>query len=423
MLHLYRRHLKSCPHRSWKYTRCQCPIIVKGTLGTTEVPRQSLNTTDWDAAQRMIGEWIKAGQVGPQTEAQTIANAASAFLVDLAVRGLSLATIIKYRLLLERRLVRWAEEERSPYLKGLTLEMLTRFRTTWPDAPLAMARNQERLKSFFRWCTKRGWMTGDPAADLSPIRVRHDPTLPFTKEEVARILAACDEYPTNNAYGYDLRARVKAFVMVLLYTGLRIGDATTLAWERIKDGKVDLYTQKTGTHVYIPLPPVAVAALDALRSTNRYVFWTGRSTVKTAVTGWERSLSKLFRLAKVDGGHAHRFRDTFAVELLIRGVELADVSILLGHSSVQITEKHYAPWVSARQRRIETIVRQIWEPLPDPSSTEQPPADAPASPPTAVSASPDRTSSPPARAESADARTPRTRPTLRLIVSARSAAQ
>ena len=38
------------------------------------------------------------------------------------------------------------------------------------------------------------------------------------------------------------------------------------------------------------------------------------------------------------------FRDTFAVELLLSGVPLDQVSILLGHSSVKITEKHYAPW-------------------------------------------------------------------------------
>lgn len=43
------------------------------------------------------------------------------------------------------------------------------------------------------------------------------------------------------------------------------------------------------------------------------------------------------------------FRDTFAVEMLLAGVPLEQVSILLGHKSVKITEKHYAPWVKARQ--------------------------------------------------------------------------
>jgi integrase len=59
-------------------------------------------------------------------------------------------------------------------------------------------------------------------------------------------------------------------------------------------------------------------------------------------------------------GHAHRFRDTFAVELLLAGVPLKRVSILLGHTSVRITEKHYAPWVRERQEQAEADVKRTW---------------------------------------------------------------
>ena len=73
-----------------------------------------------------------------------------------------------------------------------------------------------------------------------------------------------------------------------------------------------------------------------------------------------RYLSSLFTLAKVSGGHAHRFRDTFAVELLLAGVPLERVSVLLGHSSVKITQKHYNPWVLARQEQLEADVMRTW---------------------------------------------------------------
>jgi integrase len=59
-------------------------------------------------------------------------------------------------------------------------------------------------------------------------------------------------------------------------------------------------------------------------------------------------------------GHAHRFRDTLAVELLLAGVPLERVSILLGHTSVRITEKHYAPWVRERQEQAEADVKRTW---------------------------------------------------------------
>lgn len=112
-------------------------------------------------------------------------------------------------------------------------------------------------------------------------------------------------------------------------------------------------TKKTGVHVYCVLPDLVVKALDAApRSSDNYFFWTGQSTVRSAKGKWQRRLQRLFELAGAVGGHAHRFRDTFAVELLLAGVPLERVSVLLGHQSVRITERHYSPWVRARQEQL-----------------------------------------------------------------------
>jgi site-specific recombinase XerD len=53
-------------------------------------------------------------------------------------------------------------------------------------------------------------------------------------------------------------------------------------------------------------------------------------------------------------------RDTFAVENLLAGVTLEKVSHLLGHSSIKTTERHYAPFVKARQEQIVAAVKQAW---------------------------------------------------------------
>jgi integrase/recombinase XerD len=44
--------------------------------------------------------------------------------------------------------------------------------------------------------------------------------------------------------------------------------------------------------------------------------------------------------------------DTLAVELLLAGVTIDQVSTLLGHRSVKVTEKHSAPLVQARQAQL-----------------------------------------------------------------------
>jgi integrase/recombinase XerD len=106
--------------------------------------------------------------------------------------------------------------------------------------------------------------------------------------------------------------------------------------------------------VHLPLPTIVLVALDALPVlSSDYFFWSGNGLIKCSVADWQRSLRKLFSLAGIKEAHAHRFRDSFSVELLSRGVSIEIVPVLLGHSSIRIPEKHYAPWVKTRQDALE----------------------------------------------------------------------
>jgi integrase len=102
------------------------------------------------------------------------------------------------------------------------------------------------------------------------------------------LVPACDIYPDKtNA------VRLRALVLLLRYSGLRIRDAATLGRNRIQEDKLFLYTAKTGTPVYCPLPPVVIEALNAIPEST-YFFWTGLSTPKTAAGIWQESLKWLF---------------------------------------------------------------------------------------------------------------------------------
>lgn len=73
----------------------------------------------------------------------------------------------------------------------------------------------------------------------------------------------------------------------------------------------------------------------------------------------QRSAGGSFQRCR-DDGYAHQFSDTFAVELLKAEVPIERVSVLLGHASVRITEKHYNPWNRARQVQAEVNVQRAW---------------------------------------------------------------
>jgi integrase len=218
----------------------------------------------------------------------------------------------------------------------------------------------ERLRGFFRFCNQAGWITSNPALAIKPPKVTDPPTLPFTNEEVEKILWACDLFSTGGRYRALNRTRVRAMVLLLRYSGLRIRDAVCLTRDRVQDGKLFLYAQKTGTAVHLPLPKTVCAVLDELDHFPNHFFWNGEGKVESVVGVWERTLKRLFTIAGVEGAHAHRFRDTFAVSLLEKGVPIEDIAILLGHQDVRITQKHYSPWVKSRQLRLEENVRKIW---------------------------------------------------------------
>ena len=132
--------------------------------------------------------------------------------------------------------------------------------------------------------------------------------------------------------------------------GCGSGNALTLERSRLSDdNKLLLYQAKTGHPVYVPLPPDIAEALRALppgaRPNPLYFFWSGNGLPKTAVADWQRSYRRLFELAgikKANGSlkrcHPQMFRDTFAVEMLLAGVPLEQVSMLLGHKSIRVVE-------------------------------------------------------------------------------------
>ena len=135
------------------------------------------------------------------------------------------------------------------------------------------------------------------------------------------------------------------FILVLRYSGLRISDAAMLKSSALNGVKLFLHMAKTGEPVFVPLLEELVILLNQTGTKDGYYFTAGSRRMETVSNNWRKRLATLWKHIGIQGGHPHRFRDTFAVELLLGGVDIKTVSMLLGHASVKVTEKHYAPWV------------------------------------------------------------------------------
>jgi integrase len=319
--------------------------------------RKSMDLTNWEKAQRTIRQWESEDA---DVEVYNAERAGKRFIEDAKSRHLSTDTINKYKLLFAEMQIFFGNRE----LRHITVDDLSAYRSSWDVSPVTSLKKLERLRAFLKFCQARGWVRENRAQLLKTPKVDIMPTLPFTDQEWEKIRWATELYPTKGIYGEKAPPRVKAFVLTLRYTGLRIRDVVTLRKEHVvadegKEAKIFLYQQKTGQAVYVPIPSHLFSALKATES-GEYYFWSGLGNPKSGVGDWQRSLRTLFKLAGIKDGHAHRFRDTFSVSLLNAGVSLETVSILLGHSSVRTTERHYSPWVKSRQDHLESSVRKLW---------------------------------------------------------------
>ena len=92
---------------------------------------------------------------------------------------------------------------------------------------------------------------------------------------------------------------------------------------------------------------------------GKYPFWTGNSNAEDCVATWRKAFARLFKQVGIDG-HIHQFRHTFAKRLLLKGVPIEMVSQMLGHASIEVTQRHYNKWVAERQRNMKAVVRKSW---------------------------------------------------------------
>jgi integrase/recombinase XerD len=351
MLSIWRRHNpKKCQFKGRLSRKCRCPIWISGVDAAGNKIKEATKLRDWTRAEALARHWDAEGTKPATATRTTIDEWRIAFMQDAsspAGKNLNSETLRKYKLLF-RQIGDFAKDKGFQFVNQLDLHALTGFRSTWKDSPLTASKKLERLRSILKFAQRRKWISDNPALELDSPKLKLSPTLPFTQEEMNRILKAATD------------PRVRAFILVMRHSGLRISDTTTLAVESLKGNRLRLYQAKTGEHVYVPIPEDVAAALRSVTHKHpAYFFWSGHSKVPAAVSVWRRRLADVFKRAKVSNGHSHRLRDTFAVGFLEAGVSLESVSTLLGHKSLRITEKHYSPWIKTRQDALDREILKV----------------------------------------------------------------
>jgi integrase len=189
----------------------------------------------------------------------------------------------------------------------------------------------------------------------NPVRLEGRPG--ESAETGAQPFKAAELTKLQEAAGQDLLA-----FLLLRWTGLRGSDVVGLQWCEIdwETREINRLTLKCRQQVILPIHQELFFALEVERDRRRprpdeRVLLNPETNRPLTRPHFYRRMLALGRRGQVLDAHPHRFRDTFAVDLLSRGASPYDVAKLLG-DTVETLEDHYAPFVRELRERARRIM-------------------------------------------------------------------
>jgi integrase/recombinase XerC len=205
------------------------------------------------------------------------------------------------------------------------------------------ARKLATLRSFYKFCRRRGYVDGNPLATIrTPKQGKRLPKF-LEVEQVDKLLGTPDASSL-------LGCRDRAMLEVLYSTGLRVSELVDL---NISD--IDFMGQclrvrgKGKKHRTTPIGPTALTAIRAYLDMRRAdprsgtfdqeALFANKHGQRLSTRSVRRKLDKYLAEAGLDPSISpHTLRHSFATHMLNNGADLRSVQELLGHQSISTTQ-------------------------------------------------------------------------------------
>lgn len=183
----------------------------------------------------------------------------------------------------------------------------------------AMARHfLDTMRGLFEWAAEAEHVSADPTVGIKTPKKSTDGHHVWTDAEITAFEAR-----------WPVGTRERLAFDILIYTGLRRGDASSLGRQHIRSGVITIRTEKTGETVTIPVLPPLTASIAAVESKGGMAFIAkadGAPLVKEAFGNW---FGAACRAAGVPGS-AHGLRKVAATRMAENGATVAQLEAVFG---------------------------------------------------------------------------------------------
>ena len=179
-------------------------------------------------------------------------------------------------------------------------------------SPFAAKDFLKAMRGLFSWALDAEHVKTNPTIDIVAPVPRTDGFHVWTEDEIDRFEAR-----------WPIGTRERLAIAILLYTGLRRGDAARLGPQHVKDRVITIRTEKTNTLVVIPVLPI-LADIIAATPTGDLAFITTKG--KDSFGQW---FIRACRAAGVPGT-AHGLRKAGATRAANNGATVAQLNAIYG---------------------------------------------------------------------------------------------
>ncbi|MDR2554252.1 MAG: tyrosine-type recombinase/integrase [Fibromonadaceae bacterium] len=296
----------------------------------------SLKTKNYTVAM----EWFnksQAARFSPKEEQNLnipLDKAINSYLTDLEkVRRRETSTIVVYTIIL-KQFETWCKEKGQADIDKITASLCLEYarEELAKKAGGTARRAVVTLRSFFKWVAQSYDITlRNPFTGVVTAKPKAEPREFWTLEECEKIIeAASDE-------------EYKCWFALMAYAGLRKEEARHLKTKNIEGGKISLIG-KGGKIAVLPISSRLKNYLD------KYLTLRGNEpgelfpTLSAKGNNQDYYLIKTATKASVTNAataHYHRFRHSFASNLLRKGTNIKAVQMLMRHENVTLTLNIY----------------------------------------------------------------------------------
>jgi integrase len=304
------------PHLSPEVTRHGKPVWYVRRNGKRIRIRAAFGTPEFEAEyQAALTSTPQSSQKGAPAVG-TLAWLLERYRETSAWQGLSLAT----RRQREHFLKQAIETAGNKPISSITTATIKAGCERRSKKPAQARHFLETMRGLFRWAHEAQLVRIDPTAAVKNLkRGRNSGYRPWTEEDVAAYEAH-----------WPIGTRQRVWLDVLLYTGLRRGDAVRFGRQHIRNGVATLKTDKTDTTVTLPILPV-LAETSAAGPCGDLAFLAGARGQPMAAKSFSNEFKIACRAAGV-AGSAHGVRKIAATRAANAGATVPQLEAIFGWS-------------------------------------------------------------------------------------------